>query len=75
MSNEQTITMSAADARSLAQKLEEFNRSLTPGEQAAFQRLMEEAMTVAVGGEDVRGYSLSTLPIPEGNLLQAFGVA
>jgi hypothetical protein len=75
MTDEQTITMTAADARSLAQKLEQFSQTLSPGEQAALQRLLDEAMTVAVGGEDVRGYSLSTLPLPEGDLMKAFGVS
>ena len=54
MSGPQSSQVSEADARSLTQKLAEFSRTLTPGEQAALQQVIQRSMGQ---GEDVQGFS------------------
>lgn len=51
MSNQQ---ISEADARSLTQKLAEFSKTLTPGEQAALWQVIQRTMSQE---GDVQGYS------------------
>ena len=75
MSSEQTTTMTVTDFRSLVQKLETFRQGLPEGEQAALERLIQEALLVVAGDNDVQGFDLNSLPVPEGDILQAFGVA
>jgi len=54
MADQQTPQISDADIESLAQKLEHFNQSLTPGEQAALAEVFERAMPE--GEDDVQGF-------------------
>ena len=52
MADQQAIT--DADVQSLAQKLEQFNKTLTPGELAALSAVVLRGMAPA---EDVAGYA------------------
>ena len=75
MSNQQVATMTAADFASVAQKLEQFSCGLAPGEQAVLQALLHQALAAAAGDSEVSGYDLRSIPLPQGDILRAFGVA
>jgi hypothetical protein len=55
MADQQTPEISEADVESLAGKLEQFNQTLTPGEQAALAEVIRHAMPE---DEDVQGFSV-----------------
>lgn len=54
MADQQTPGISDADLESLAEKLDRFNQTLTPGEQAALAEVFERAMPQAE--DDVQGF-------------------
>jgi hypothetical protein len=58
MADQQTPEISEADVDSLAGKLEQFNQTLTPGEQAALAEVIRHAMPQ---DEDVEGFGLRSV--------------
>jgi hypothetical protein len=54
MADQQTPEISEADVESLAGKLDQFNQTLTPGEQAALSEVIQHAMPQ---DEDVQGFA------------------
>jgi len=58
MADQQTPEISEADVDSLAGKLEQFNKTLTPGEQAALAEVIRHAMPQ---DEDVEGFSFKSV--------------
>lgn len=62
MADQQVARFSEADVQSLGQKLAEFSRTLTPGEQRALTELLRQAIPE---GSDVQGFSTD----PEGYLI------
>ena len=58
MADQQAPQFSEADVQSLGQKLAEFSRILTPGEQAALIKMLLHAMP---GGSEAQGFSYSHL--------------
>ena len=75
MTAQSTVSMTPEDFRAVAQKLEQFSRGLPSGEQAALGELLRQAIMAAGGESDVTGYDLNSVPFPQGDVLQAFGVA
>lgn len=53
MADQQTIQLTPEDARSLADKLAEFSRTLTPGELARLTHAVQRSMQQ---GDDVQGF-------------------
>ena len=58
MADQQTPEISDADIESLAVKLDRFNQTLTPGEQAALAEVFERAIPQAE--DDVQGFGRMT---------------
>ena len=75
MTNEQMVSMTRADFQSLSEKLEQFGRSLPAGERDALGVLLQQAMIAASGDSEVSGYDMGRIPIPDGDLLHAFGLS
>ena len=75
MTSEQTLSMTAADFGTVAQKLEQFNRGLSTGEQAVLAELLRQAVQAAGGDSEVSGYGMATVAYPEGDVLKAFGLS
>jgi hypothetical protein len=58
MADQQTPEISEAEVDSLAEKLEQFNQTLTQGEQAALAEVIQHALPQ---DEDVEGFGLKTV--------------
>ena len=58
MADQQTPEISEADVDSLAGKLEQFNQTLTPGEQAALAEVIRHALPQ---DEDVEGFGVRSV--------------
>ena len=75
MANSSSVSMSSADLACVVEKLDRFSQTLSPAEQVVLSDLLQQALIVASEHSEVQGYSLATLPIPEGGLLAAFEIA
>jgi len=58
MADQQTPEIAEADVDSLAEKLEQFNQTLTPGEQAALAEVIQHALPQ---DEDVQGFTVKSV--------------
>ena len=74
MTNSQAPAMTGSDFNALLVKLESFADTLSSGERAALDSLLEQALATASQGAEVSGYDYSSV-LPSGDLLAAFGIS
>jgi hypothetical protein len=74
VADQNTSGLSSADLNALLGKLETFADGLAPGERAAFDSFLEQALSSASQGVEVSGYDYTAI-LPEGSLLHSFGLA